>query len=376
MDGIDATLAEISGRHPAVGVRFLRHEHLPYPDSVVGRLRELSLAGSTEEVCRLNMEVGECFARAALALCVDPPIDLIGSHGQTVCHIPPQGDRLGATLQIGEPDLVAARTGISVVADFRTRDMALGGQGAPLVPYADYVLFRLPSPLWSSPPIEGRGGGEGGVVLAQNIGGIANVTVIPDRLEDVFAFDTGPGNSLIDAVVRISTFGKEQMDRGGGLAAQGRVDEGLLERWMRHPFFVQKPPKSTGVECFGPRMASEMLGSWGSRPLTDLVATLTAFTARSIARAYRDFVLPERPIRQVVLSGGGARNTTLVSFLRGELPSLRWHTSDEMGVPAEAKEAVAFAILADAAACGFPAGLPSVTGASRRSILGKFCLPS
>jgi len=284
-------------------------------------------------------------------------IDLIGSHGQTLWHEPPINS-IGSTLQLGEPAVIAEMTGVPVVSNFRTRDMAVGGQGAPLVPLADWLLLSHPTRTRA----------------AQNIGGIANVTYLPattDSKNGVMAFDTGPGNMLIDEAVRLATNGAWEYDHDGELAAQGRVDESLLTEWLMEPYFQQKPPRTTGRELFGTQRATEYWNHAMNRGLgpNDIVATLTALTARSIEHAYRTF-LPTFP-DEVVVSGGGARNPTLMRMLIDRLAPARATTSEEYGLDIEAKEAIAFAVLAYETWHKRPGNIPSATGASRAVVLGS-----
>jgi anhydro-N-acetylmuramic acid kinase len=287
-------------------------------------------------------------------------VDAVGSHGQTVWHRPPAGATRGATLQLGDPATIAERTGISVVSDFRTRDMAAGGQGAPLVPWVDRLLFSLPDRARA----------------LQNIGGIGNVTWVPPRgsTETVLAFDTGPGNALMDTAVEIATGGRMTFDRDGKLAARGEVDETLLADLLRHPYFAAEPPKSTGREEFGRPFVERLVAATapeGDRDWLDLVATLTELTARSIADAYRRWIVP-RGVEQVVLTGGGARNPTLVRRIQSLLDPLEVVGGEVLGVDPECKEAVAFAVLAWAHLRGIPANVPTATGAAGPRVLGSF----
>lgn len=367
-DGVDAALTEIVGRGLDMRVRLIGHHHGRYPARLRARLLAAMApaATTTEELCELNVAVGERFALATCDL-IDSTgrkasdVDLIGSHGQTVCHLPPSGRSRGSTLQIGEASVIAARVGVDVVSDFRQADVALGGQGAPLVPWTDYVLFR-----------DRRRSR-----VVQNIGGIANLTYLTagGRPDDVVAFDTGPGNMVVDELVRRATVGRRSMDRGGRRAASGTVDDRLLNRWLRHPFLRRRPPRSCGREQFGTAFVNQTVKP---RDLTkrpnDLIATATALTARTIADAYRRF-LPTRHgqimIDQVVLCGGGARNATLTKMLADELPDVEIVPIDRLGMPDQAKEAVSFAMLAAACVDRVPANLPRVTGASRPAILGR-----
>lgn len=377
-DGIDVAIVEIHGRK----VDLLAFETFPYSAS----LRKSILAlcnietARLDDICHYNHLLGEVFAEAVIRLCnrsgipLDS-IDLIGSHGQTIWHNPQgiryEGEVIRSTLQIGEPCRIAQRTGIATVADFRPRDMAAGGEGAPLVPYADYVLFS-----------------DRKVCRAvQNIGGIANATYLPvcknhghcspscscehDAHPEILAFDTGPGNMVIDGLVRIVTKGRRHYDRGGAMAAKGNVHDGLLKELLRHPFLRRKPPKSTGREQFGQQYCEWLYGRGRKLKLSaeDMIATATAFTASTIATAYRRF-LPTMP-DEMILCGGGSHNATLVRMLQSQLDGVRIRSTDEFGISVDAKEAVSFAILAYATVQGMPNNLPSVTGADEPVILGK-----
>jgi anhydro-N-acetylmuramic acid kinase len=287
-------------------------------------------------------------------------LDLVGSHGQTVWHRPPASGDRGATLQLGDPATIAERVGAPVISDFRTRDMAAGGHGAPLVPWVDQALFALPDRARA----------------LQNIGGIANVSWVPPRSsgEPVFAFDTGPGNALIDAAVEFATDGKMSFDLDGRLAARGTVDESLLAELLGHPYFQLSPPKSTGREAFGRPMVHrlvEAVGPEGDADWLDLVATLTELTARSIAEAYERWVLP-RGVSEVVVTGGGALNPTIMARLGQLLAPLPVLDGGTLGVEAGAKEALAFAMLAWAHVHGVPANAPAATGAIGPRILGSY----
>ena len=314
------------------------------------------------------MLIGEAFAAAVLDLLagagVAPEaVDLIGSHGQTIYHAPhppaTRGDLpdVPVTVQIGSGALIAARTGITTVYDFRVADLALGGEGAPLVPYVDYLLL-----------------GDGASLAVQNIGGIGNVTIIQrgQGAAGIYAFDTGPGNMLIDALAVAASGGERQYDVDGVLAAAGTPAAALLADAMEDPFFAREPPKSTGREEFGTLYAAEFRAKGASLGLsdTDMLATATALTARSIADAYRRFVLPVTPLDAVLLCGGGARNPTLRRMLAAELAPLPVGIVEEHGLPSDAKEAIAFAVLAYETAHGRPGTLPATTGAARPAVLG------
>jgi anhydro-N-acetylmuramic acid kinase len=311
--------------------------------------------------------LGEEFARTALAVirgakCRRADIAAIGSHGQTIHHLP--NARTPSTLQIGEAAVIAERTGITTVADFRVRDMAAGGQGAPLVPYADWALFTH----CAKPRI------------VQNIGGIGNLTFLPPRAElgDVLAFDTGPGNMLIDALMTTLTHGRQTFDHDGRWAARGRVSERLLSELMAHPFLRRRPPKTTGREEFGEASVERILSLARQRRLRaeDLIATATAFTAATIAEAYRRYVFPritarQRGALQIILGGGGAKNPTLRRMLAERVGTGLWFSHEDFGIANTAKEALAFAILAHETLLGQPGNVPSATGASRAVVLGK-----
>jgi anhydro-N-acetylmuramic acid kinase len=366
-DGIDAVVAEIAGSGRQLRARVLAHTHQPFSPVMRQRILHLCLHGTVGEVCELNFALGEQFARAALAAirrAKRKPGDIaaIGSHGQTIHHLP--NARTPSTLQIGEPAIIAERTGITTVADFRVRDMAAGGEGAPLVPYADWALFTDQT----RPRI------------VQNIGGIGNLTFLPPRaaLADVIAFDTGPGNMVMDALVTALSRGRETFDRNGRWAARGYVSEKLLAEMMAHSFLRRRPPKTTGREEFGEMFIGRMLVGarrLGLRP-EDMVATATAFTAASIADAYRRFVFPkltanERGALQIILGGGGAKNVTLRRMLDERIGLGELLTHEDFGIANAAKEALAFAILAHETLVGKPSNVPNATGARRAVVLGK-----
>jgi len=363
-DGVDCAIVDI--RKDAVEV--LAFDTFPYARQVRASILALSQDKrvSLQDICHLNFVVGEVFASAVVKLSEQSGIpldslDLIGSHGQTVCHMPRgrrfRGRRLGSTLQIGEPSIIAERTGITTVADFRPRDMAAGGEGAPLVPYADYILFRHPQ--------KNR--------AVQNIGGIANVTYLPAGcgLGEILAFDTGPGNMMVDRITNLVTHGQSCYDARGRFAARGQVNEGLLAELMSHGFLRRRPPKSTGREEFGHRFSDAVYRRARKEKAGpfDILATVTAFTAKSIGMAYRRFLTGG--VDEVILCGGGAHNETLVHLLQEELHPAAIKFSDDFGISADAKEAVSFAILACETVRGVANNVPSATGAAKSVILGK-----
>jgi N-acetylmuramic acid 6-phosphate etherase len=357
-DGIDAAVVAIEGAPPALRWRLLAHVTQAYPETLQREIMACCdpRTGSVDRICTLSATLGQAFGKAALeaaaAAGIYPAqIDLIGSHGQTIWHAPQNNPP--ATLQIGSAAEIAEHIGAAVVSDFRPRDMAAGGQGAPLVAAVDALLLAHPTQTRA----------------AQNIGGIANVTFIPPQGQGAFAFDTGPGNLLIDDAMR--RYYGLAFDRAGAIAASGQVHAALLAELLAHPFLHLQPPKTTGREAFGAahgeqiaRRAAEL----GLAP-ADLVATLTAFTAQSIALAYRAF-LPHMP-DEVIVSGGGARNQALMAQLGAALGPIQLSTSDSIGIPIEAKEALAFAVLAYETWHGRPGNLPAATGATHPVVLGS-----
>ncbi len=359
-DGIDAALVEfIEGSGSFPKIRLLDGEFTPFEPSFRARILAATRPDvPLSELGPLDRELGERFALAALSVIkraglAPDQVRVVGSHGQTVAHYP-NGPH-GYTVQIGNPAVIAARTGIDVASDFRMMDVALGGQGAPLVPYVDYALL--------SSDAEHR------VLL--NIGGIANVTVLRARgaARDVLGFDTGPGNMVIDAAVDILSGGREMMDRDGAWAARGAVDPVLLQDWLEHPYFALNPPKSAGREQFGRSYVLERLRDGAHREPADILRTLTALVAESIARGIRGVI--DEP-HALIASGGGASNPTLMHDLSQRLSLLRpWETSAAFGIPADLKEAVAFAYLAHQLAMRRPTSLPGATGAIRAHLQGS-----
>jgi anhydro-N-acetylmuramic acid kinase len=365
VDGVDAALCRISGSGTTTRVELLAAQTFPLPDFARQRIHE-AFAGNVRQVCETNFVMGEVFADAVLsiaraaALEVEE-IDLVACAGQTIYHVDRSQGGIPSTLQIGEGSVIAERTGAIVVEDFRVRDVAAGGAGAPLVPYVDFCLFARPG--------ESR--------ALQNIGGIANVTVVPERADDVLPFDTGPGNMIIDAVARALRQDEQAFDEDGQFSALGEVDQGLLNRLLAHPYFELPPPKTTGREVFGAEFSRALIAEYDPNRLIDLLATTTRFTAESIVRAYERWILPRWNLNEAIVSGGGAYNKTLLRHMRERLAPLVVKTFDEVegiGFPGKAKEAVAFAILANETVQGRPSNLPSATGARRPAILGKIVL--
>ena len=376
-DGINVALARILGRGFRSRLELLAHYEFPYPAEVRRAVLGVMNASSASmaDLARLNFMLGDLYANAVRAAQRRAKLEceLVGCHGQTIYHQSSPGLFLGnsitCTWQTGESAIIAAKLGVPVVSDFRPADMAVGGKGAPLVPFLDYVLFRH------------RRFGR----IVQNIGGIGNLTAIPPRAmpDQVIAFDTGPGNMVIDAVTE--RLFERPLDRNGRLAAKGDPIEAVVRRLLRHSFFNQKPPKTAGREQFGRDYVRELLRLCRRADHHDIVATATALTARTIGIAVRNIVLPmdagnvpstsrwPSRFREFVVSGGGTRNATLMRMIREELAPLkmRVRTSDDFGLPSDAKEAVAFALLAYQTWRHLPSNIPSATGAERPAILGK-----
>ena len=371
-DGINVALVKVWSRATrpraaatGLGFEFIAHAEYPYPKKVRQAVLQAMNAtqASVADLSRFNFLLGELYADAVLATQrrFRRKVELVGCHGQTLYHqgqpAPFLGRRLAVTWQTGEAAVIAARVGVPVVSDFRPADMAAGGKGAPLVPFLDYLLYRDQK--------IGR--------VVQNIGGIANLTAIPARAssKEVLAFDTGPGNMVIDAVTD-RLFGKPY-DRNGRIAAAGTVLDEVVSGVLRLPFFHHKPPKTAGREEFGREFVQQFLKRCGQAPKENVVATATSLTARSIADALRRFVLRRGSFGDFVVSGGGANNSTLLAMLANELKplSLTIRASDEFGLPSEAKEAAAFALMAYETWNRRPSNVPSATGAKRLAILGK-----
>jgi anhydro-N-acetylmuramic acid kinase len=368
-DGVDVALVRIVPGKQRAKLTLLAHESFAFPAA----LRRVVLqamnaaATSTAELARLNWRLGLAYAEAVKATLERHPmkLDVVGCHGQTLYHQARAeiyaGRRFACTWQLGEAAVIAAETGVSVVSNFRPADMMAGGQGAPLVPLLDYVLFADRK--------RGR--------VLQNIGGIANLTAIPAgaNADEVIAFDTGPGNMVIDALAQ-KLFGK-RFDRNGEFAARGKVIEPVLAKALRNPYFKLNPPRTAGREQFGREYAARFLADCKrkSKQPEDALATATALTAETIARSYKDFVQHGMKGAGVdfIVSGGGAHNRTLMDLLTGKLEPLgcKLATSGDFGVPVEAKEAAAFALLAWQTWHHLPGNVPRATGAKRPAILGQ-----
>ena len=376
VDGIDAAIVEVTGYGLETEVDLMAFETFPFPSGVPQRILALCHpdTGRVDDICEMNFYIGHLFAEAVKHILQKSGmragnIDLIGSHGQTIHHLPKDANtacnvsRYPSTLQIGEPAVIAHETGIPTIADFRVADMAAGGQGAPLVSYPDYLLFRDSVKT----------------IGLLNIGGIANLTVLPANgtFDSVCAADTGPGNMCIDAVVSEITEGVERYDKNGTRAAQGTAHQPLINEWLKHPFFQLSPPKTTGREMFGHTYAMECLAACREHKLSDndCIATLTELTVQTIADYIARFITGQNPIDTLYVSGGGVHNQTIMRRLSELLANTAVESVDNSGISADAKEAIAFAILANETLHGNAGNLPSATGASIRKILGKFVCP-
>lgn len=357
LDGCDAALVEIDGG----AVRQLGFVSLPMPEGLKARILDCCSPerSNVALICSVNVELGRWFAQAALDVAEAAGIpmadvEVIGSHGQTIWHIP-QDDagHVASTLQIGDPATISYRTMRPVVSNLRAMDMAAGGRGAPLVPYADYLLYRTDHPR-----------------ALQNLGGIGNVTGLPANcaLEDVFAFDTGPGNMIIDALA--DHFFGVAYDADGWLAAQGQVDVDLLAEWMSIPFVQAPPPKATGRELYGADFVQRALAAHPKIAPHDWLATATRYTAETMGVNFRLYVFPRCPAHEVILAGGGVHNGTLRRQIADALPECRVMTQEDLGFSSDAKEAIAFALLAHETVHSRPGNVPGATGAAHQVVLG------
>jgi anhydro-N-acetylmuramic acid kinase len=359
-DGVDTALVRLEGDPLAPEWEVVAYDTLPFSTEI--RSEILAAAADSLNVsgiAHLHVQLGDVYSDALNTLMKEAgisgsEIEAVALHGQTVFH-DPDGE---VSLQLGSAAVVAQALGCDVVYDFRSRDLAAGGEGAPLVPYADAVLLRDSE--------RNR--------IAQNIGGIANLTWLPAGrgLEGIAGVDTGPGNMVIDGLVQRGTGSEKSFDAGGELAAEGEAVEELLESWQAHPFLHRQPPKSTGREEFGAPFIDDVWNRWGTvYPLTDLIATAVEFTVESIAFSIEQFLPSRDRDLDMIVSGGGARNPVLMERLAARIAPARLILSDDLGLPVDAKEAVAFALLADAFLLGVPSGIPAVTGAREAVVLGS-----
>ncbi|MCX7568818.1 anhydro-N-acetylmuramic acid kinase [Tumebacillus sp. DT12] len=374
VDGVDVAIVDLTGAPPSVGVKLRHFQTVPFTDAVRSEVFKLFSLGSSNSatISQMNFLLGRVFAEAVLtalshAGIAREEITFIASHGQTVWHSPtPEplaGYDIASTLQIGEASVIAEHTGIPVISDFRVRDVAAGGQGAPLVPFVDALLFADPT-------------GQTGRITA-NIGGIANLTVLPAggvaAGERVIAFDTGPGNMILDGLVRRATGGAQTYDKDGKIARSGRIIEEYLQEWLSLPYFRETPPKSTGRELFGEPCVEMWWRDGQERGYApeDLIATATEFTVRTFTEAIQHHVLPHHAVEEIIIGGGGAYNPLLLAGIGAGLPGIRILPQEATGIPSDAKEAVAFAILGYECYHRRPNNLPSATGAHRPVVMGK-----
>jgi anhydro-N-acetylmuramic acid kinase len=368
-DGVDAALVRIAGSGMSTRIVLVAFGSYPYPPGLRKLILDNSLpgTGSVDLVCELNVLIAHFFADAVKKIARKghvalSDIDLIGSHGQTVHHLPDAkksfGKNIRSGLQIGDPSTIANLTGVLTVGDFRMGDMAVGGQGAPLVPFFDYVTLRSRT--------------KNRILL--NLGGIANFTALPKNcaLTDVVAFDTGPANMVIDALM-MKFFGRKY-DAGGGTALRGNVIPELLADLMTMPYFATRPPKSTGRELFGAMVLPRILAFERKSNPEDLVATAARWTATSVFDQYTRFIANRMKAEEVIVSGGGAHNKAVMSALEEYFKPAPVKRIESHGFSADAKEAICFAVLANETICGHPSNVPSATGAKRPVVLGKICL--
>ena len=366
LDGIDAALVEIKGSGINTKVNLLEFETFKIPTEIKNEIKKACLEdkSSVDLICSLNFKLGNLFADAVIDILDKANIDIeqldyIASHGQTIYHIPKDREGLvKSTLQIGEASVIAYKTNTLVVSNFRVMDMAANGEGAPLVPYTEYILYSEK---------------EKGIAL-QNIGGIGNVTVLPESnlIDDIFAFDTGPGNMAIDEACNI-LFGIPY-DKDGKIASSGVVNDEMLNELMKMKYIHEKPPKTTGREDFGQRFVEKIIHKYSELKSEDIVATLTMFTAKSISYNYKKFIIPNNKLEKVIIAGGGAHNKTLIKFIKEELNDVDVLIQEDLGFSSDAKEAIAFAVLGNETLNNNFSNVPSATGANEKVILGQITM--
>lgn len=367
LDGVDAALVNISGCGVDTKVELVEFDTYKIPVDIKDEIKKACLhdESSSALICSLNFKLGYLFSNSVKEICKKANIsveelDFVATHGQTIYHIPKKiGSYIPSSLQIGEPSTIAYENNVKVVSNFRTMDIAAGGEGAPLVPYSEFILY----------------GGRGEDIALQNIGGIGNVTVIPGEkdMRQIYAFDTGPGNMMIDEACQ-RLFGIPY-DKGGQIAASGTVNKEMLDKLMNHPYIFVCPPKTTGREDFGEEYVCTLLERYKHLRYEDIVATLTAFTAETIIDSYKKHVLPKVNLKKVIIGGGGAHNKTLIKFIQDGLKGIKVLTQEEVGYSSDAKEAIAFAILGNETLNGRGSNVPSATGAKENVILGNITNP-
>ena len=367
LDGIDAVLCDICGSGNTTRIKQLEFTTLPLSSEIKEKIKRCCNNQATvAQVCSLNFELGELFAKAVQSVCKQygvktTQLGFIASHGQTIYHIPRKtSDYAASTLQIGESAVIAQRCGCPCIANFRVKDMAAGGEGAPLVPFSEYILYSKKDEA----------------VALQNIGGIGNVTVLPANgsIDDVFAFDTGPGNMVIDEAMQCLF--NLAYDDNGTIASKGKLIEPLMEQLKKDPYLSLVPPKTTGREVYGSNYTHQLLNQYNTCNPEDIIATLTWFTAYSIAENYRRFILDKHDVKKVILGGGGAHNASLRHFLANELPGIAVLTQEDLGYSSDAKEAIAFVILGNETMHHQFSNVPKATGAKQKVILGNVTYPN
>lgn len=367
LDGIDAVLCDICGSGNTTRIKQLEFTTLPLSSEIKEKIKRCCNNQATvAQVCSLNFELGELFAEAVQSVCKQygvktTQLGFIASHGQTIYHIPRKtSDYAASTLQIGESAVIAQRCGCPCIANFRVKDMAAGGEGAPLVPFSEYILYSKKDEA----------------VALQNIGGIGNVTVLPANgsIDDVFAFDTGPGNMVIDEAMQCLF--NLAYDDNGTIASKGKLIEPLMEQLKKDSYLSLVPPKTTGREVYGSKYTHQLLNQYNTCNPEDIIATLTWFTAYSIAENYRRFILDKHDVKKVILGGGGAHNASLRHFLANELPGIAVLTQEDLGYSSDAKEAIAFVILGNETLHHQFSNVPKATGAKQKVILGNVTYPN
>ena len=367
LDGIDAVLCDICGSGNTTRIKQLEFTTLPLSSEIKEKIKRCCNNQATvAQVCSLNFELGELFAKAVQSVCKQygvktTQLGFIASHGQTIYHIPRKtSDYAASTLQIGESAVIAQRCGCPCIANFRVKDMAAGGEGAPLVPFSEYILYSKKDEA----------------VALQNIGGIGNVTVLPANgsIDDVFAFDTGPGNMVIDEAMQCLF--NLAYDDNGTIASKGKLIEPLMEQLKKDSYLSLVPPKTTGREVYGSNYTHQLLNQYNTCNPEDIIATLTWFTAYSIAENYRRFILDKHDVKKVILGGGGAHNASLRYFLANELPGIAVLAQEDLGYSSDAKEAIAFVILGNETLHHQFSNVPKATGAKQKVILGNVTYPN
>ncbi|MGL4109716.1 anhydro-N-acetylmuramic acid kinase AnmK [Clostridium sp. LP20] len=367
LDGIDAALVNISGYGLDTNVELIAFDTYDIPTDIKDEIKEacLNISSSTALICSLNFKLGYLFSDAVKKICKKANISInniefVSTHGQTIYHIPKAIDGyVPSSLQIGEPSIIAYENNVKVISNFRTMDIAAGGEGAPLVPYSEFILY----------------GGKGENIALQNIGGIGNVTVIPGSkdMREIYAFDTGPGNMMIDEACQ-QLFGIGY-DKNGDIARSGKISDRIMNELMSHPYINMYPPKTTGREDFGEQFVSSILERYREESPEDIIATFTAYTANTIIENYKRYIIPKVKLSKIIIGGGGAHNKTLVELIQNGLKDIKVFTQDDLGYSSDAKEAIAFAILGNETINGNCSNVPTATGAKESVILGNITLP-